>query len=257
MIKNTAKTFVLLAALGGLLMGAGALMGGRGGLAVGLVIGLLMVGASFWFSDSLAVKAARAVEVSEQDAPRLHAIVHDLTVRAGMPMPRLYVAPSEQPNAFATGRSPDRSAVAVTQGILKLLSEDELRGVIAHELAHIRNRDTLTMTITATLAGAISMLAQFGRSAEAYDQSAIDREIQRWQFNQLAPWQAEQARLAMLAADYGGRTATTSNTAAGAGSETAEGTSQGLLSGLFGNMTSAFGGGFGGRVGGRAGYLPF
>lgn len=160
MIKNTAKTFVLLAALGGLLMGAGALMGGRGGLAIGLVIGLLMVGASFWFSDSLAVKAARAVEVTEHDAPRLHAAVHDLTVRAGMPMPRLFVAPSEQPNAFATGRSEKKAAVAVTQGLLQVVDEDELRGVLAHELAHVRHRDILIGSVAAAVAMGITFAAR-------------------------------------------------------------------------------------------------
>lgn len=160
MIKNTAKTFVLLAALGGLLMGAGALMGGRGGLAIGLVIGLLMVGASFWFSDSLAVKAARAVEVTEHDAPRLHAAVLDLTVRAGMPMPRLFVAPSEQPNAFATGRSEKKAAVAVTQGLLQVVDEDELRGVLAHELAHVRHRDILIGSVAAAVAMGITFAAR-------------------------------------------------------------------------------------------------
>ncbi|MCZ7535851.1 MAG: zinc metalloprotease HtpX [Acidimicrobiia bacterium] len=160
MIKNTAKTFVLLAALGGLLMGVGAIFGGRGGLMIGLVLGLLMVGGSYWFSDSLAVKSARAVEVDATQAPRLHAIVSDLTMRAGMPMPRLFVAPSDQPNAFATGRNERRAAVAVTQGLLKVVDEDELRGVLAHELAHVRHRDILIGSVAAAVAMGITFAAR-------------------------------------------------------------------------------------------------
>ena len=160
MIKNTAKTFVLLAALGGLFMGVGALLGGRGGLMVGLVLGLVMVGASYWFSDSLAVKAARAVEVDESAAPRLHAIVRDLTTRAGMPMPRLFVAPSDQPNAFATGRNERRAAVAVTQGLLQVVDDDELRGVLSHELAHVRHRDILIGSVAAAVAMGITFAAR-------------------------------------------------------------------------------------------------
>jgi len=160
MIKNTAKTFVLLAALGGLLMGVGAMLGGRGGLMIGLVLGLVMVGASYWFSDSLAVKSARAVEVGESEAPRLHAIVRDLTTRAGMPMPRLFVAPSDQPNAFATGRNERRAAVAVTRGLLQVVDEDELRGVLSHELAHVRHRDILIGSVAAAVAMGITFAAR-------------------------------------------------------------------------------------------------
>jgi len=160
MIRNTAKTFVLLAALGGLLMGVGALIGGSGGLVVGMVIGLAVVGASYWFSDSLAVKAARAVEVGEGDAPGLHAMVRELTERAGMPMPRLFVAPSDQPNAFATGRNERRAAVAVTRGLLQAVDGDELRGVLSHELAHVRHRDILIGSVAAAAAMGITFAAR-------------------------------------------------------------------------------------------------
>ncbi len=114
---------------------------------------------AYWFSDKIALRMAGAKEISEQEAPRLYEIVRELTTRAGLPMPKLYVIPQDQPNAFATGRNPERSAVAVTAGILKLLSEDELRGVLAHELAHVRNRDILITSIVATIAGAITYLA--------------------------------------------------------------------------------------------------
>lgn len=160
MIKNTAKTFVLLAALGGLLMGVGVALGGQGGLMIGLVLGLVMVGGSYWFSDTLAVKSARAVEVGESEAPQLYAIVRDLTVRAGMPMPRLFVAPGDQPNAFATGRNEHHAAVAVTQGLLQVVDEDELRGVLAHELSHVRHGDILIGSVAAAVAMGITFAAR-------------------------------------------------------------------------------------------------
>src|SRR5687767_14065209 len=141
MIKNTMKTTVLLAGLGGLFMGIGALVGGNGGLAIGLVIGLLFCGGSYWFSDKLAIAAARAKPVTREEAPELYAMVEDLAQRNDMPMPRLYMSPEAQPNAFATGRSPQRAAVCCTQGILQVLDKEELRGVLAHELAHVHNRD--------------------------------------------------------------------------------------------------------------------
>jgi heat shock protein HtpX len=160
MSTNTIKTYVLLAALGGLLVLIGAgLFGGNGAL-VGLVIGLLFVGASYWFSDTIAIKAARAQPVTEQQAPQLYRIMRELTTAANMPMPRLYMTPDQQPNAFATGRNERRAVVAVTQGITQLLSEDELRGVLAHELAHVRNRDILIGSVAAAIAMGITLVAR-------------------------------------------------------------------------------------------------
>jgi len=159
MFKNTAKTFVLLAFLGALFLGVGSFFG-QGGLLLGLVLGVVFVGGSYWFSDKVAVKAARAKPVTEQEAPRLYAIVRDLTQRAGMPMPAIYIAPAAQPNAFATGRNEHHAAVAVTQGLLQVVDENELRGVLAHEISHVRNRDILIGSVAATVALAITFLAR-------------------------------------------------------------------------------------------------
>jgi heat shock protein HtpX len=159
MSTNTLKTYVLLAGLGGLLVLAGSFFG-RGGAVIGLLIGLVFVGGSYWFSDKLAIKAARARPVSEQEAPELYRIVRDLTMRANMPMPNLFLIPSPQPNAFATGRNEDHAAVAVTQGIMSILSEDELRGVLAHELAHVKNKDILIGSVAAAVAMGITFLAR-------------------------------------------------------------------------------------------------
>lgn len=159
-MKNAFKTFVLLAALGGLFMGIGGAVGGNGGLAVGLAIGLLFVGGSYWFSDKLAIAAARAKPVTRSEAPQLYAMVEDLAKRTDMPMPRLYVSPADQPNAFATGRGPKHAAVCATQGILQVLDEDELRGVLAHELSHVRNRDILIGSVAAAVAMAITFAAR-------------------------------------------------------------------------------------------------
>jgi len=159
-LKNTFKTTVLLAALGGLFMGIGAALGGNGGLAIGLVIGLLFCGGSYWFSDTLAIKAARAQPVTRQEAPELYAIVEDLAHRDGMPMPRLYISPEPQPNAFATGRSPDHAAVCCTKGILEVLDQDELRGVLAHELSHVHNRDILIGSVAAAVAMGIMFVSR-------------------------------------------------------------------------------------------------
>ena len=159
MNKNTFKTFVLLAALGGLVILIGASFG-RGGAAIGLGIGLLMVGGSYWFSDKIAIAAARAKPVTEAEAPDLYRIMRELTSASGMPMPRLYVTPSPQPNAFATGRNQERAVVAVTQGIVDLLTEDELKGVLAHELAHVGNRDILIGSVAAAIAMGITFVAR-------------------------------------------------------------------------------------------------
>jgi heat shock protein HtpX len=159
MFKNTAKTFVLLAFLGALFMGVGSFFG-QGGLLIGLVLGVVFVGGSYWFSDKVAVKAARAKPVTEQEAPQLYAIVRDLTQRADMPMPAIYIAPAPQPNAFATGRNEHHAAVAVTQGLLQVVDENELRGVLAHEISHVRNHDILIGSVAATVALAITFLAR-------------------------------------------------------------------------------------------------
>ncbi len=171
--KNNAKTFILLAGLGGLLMGIGSFFG-QGGLIIGLAIGLVFVGASYWFSDKIAVKAAGAHPVTEQEAPRLYATVRELTEQSGMPMPKLYISPAAQPNAFATGRNPHHAAVAVTQGILQVLDEDELRGVLAHELSHVRNRDILIGSVAAAVAMGITFVARIAMWGAIFGGSGDD-----------------------------------------------------------------------------------
>jgi heat shock protein HtpX len=153
------RTTLLMAGLGGLLVVIGALIGGAQGATGFLVLALLINLAMYFFSDKIALRAARAKPVSESDDPRLYQMMRDLTTRAGLPMPKLYVIPQEQPNAFATGRGPKNSAVAVTAGIRKLLGEDELRGVLAHELGHVRNRDILIQTVASAMGTAITWIA--------------------------------------------------------------------------------------------------
>jgi heat shock protein HtpX len=159
MFTNMVKTAVLLTALGVLFLGVGSLFG-PGGLIIGLLIGLVFVGGSYWFSDKLAVRAAGAKPVTEEEAPQLYAVVRDLTTRAGMPMPAIYLSPAKQPNAFATGRNPEHAAVAVTQGLLQALEPDEIRGVLAHELAHVKHRDILIASVVAAVAMAIMFIAR-------------------------------------------------------------------------------------------------
>jgi heat shock protein HtpX len=153
------RTTILLAGLGGLLVVIGALIGGAQGATAFLAFALIFNLAMYFFSDKIALRAARAKPVSEEEDPRLYQMMRDLTTRAGLPMPKLYVIPQEQPNAFATGRNPKHAAVAVTAGIRKLLSEDELRGVLAHELAHVRNRDILITTVASSIGTAITWIA--------------------------------------------------------------------------------------------------
>jgi len=176
MSKNTLKTYVLLAALGGFFIVIGGAIFKGPGLWLGLILGLAMVGGSYWFSDKIAVKAARAVPVTEAEAPVLYRIVRDLTIRANMPMPKLYITPDLQPNAFATGRSPEHAAVACTQGIMQMLSEDELKGVLAHELSHVGNRDILIGSVAAAIAMAITFVARMAMWGAMFSGGGRDRD---------------------------------------------------------------------------------
>ncbi len=156
---NGIKTTILLATLTGILVAVGGMLGGQQGMLIALVFAAAMNFFSYWFSDKIVLRMYGAHEADEREAPELYGMVRELTERARMPMPRVYVIPQEQPNAFATGRNPSHAAVAATEGILSRLSRDELRGVLAHELGHVRNRDILISSVAATIAGAISMLA--------------------------------------------------------------------------------------------------
>jgi heat shock protein HtpX len=161
-MANLLRTGVLIAALTALFMAVGYFIGGQSGMLIAFVVALGTNLFAYWNADKMVLRMQNAREVDPRQAPELYRMVETLAGRAGLPTPRVYVIETEQPNAFATGRNPQNAAVAVSSGLLRMLNQDELAGVIAHELTHIRNRDTLTMTITATLAGAISMLAQFG-----------------------------------------------------------------------------------------------
>lgn len=165
---NVFRTALLLTALTLLFVFVGQAVGGQSGAMFAFVMALIMNFGAYWFSDKLVLAMYRAQPVAPNEAPRLYSMVQELATGAGLPMPRLYVIPSQSPNAFATGRNPQNAVVAVTQGILGLLSDDELKGVLAHELAHVRNRDMLIGSIAATLAGAISMLAYFARWAAIF-----------------------------------------------------------------------------------------
>ncbi|KQV35811.1 MULTISPECIES: zinc metalloprotease HtpX [unclassified Rhizobium] len=158
---NVVRTAMLLAAMTALFMGVGFLIGGRGGMMIAFLMAAGMNVFSYWNSDKMVLRMYNAQEVDERSAPEYYGIVRDLAAKAGLPMPRVYVIDNAQPNAFATGRNPENAAVAASTGLLHALNYDEVAGVMAHELAHVQNRDTLTMTITATLAGAISMLGNF------------------------------------------------------------------------------------------------
>jgi heat shock protein HtpX len=173
---NTLKTFILMAALTALFMFAGQALGGRDGMMFAIVTALAMNFFAYWFSDKLALTMSRAREVSYEQAPHLHALIEQLAQRAGLPKPRVYIMPGTTPNAFATGRNPQHSAVAVTEGLLQLLQRDELEGVLGHELAHIKNRDILISSIAAVMAGAISYLATMAQWAMIFGGGRDDDE---------------------------------------------------------------------------------
>jgi heat shock protein HtpX len=167
-MSNALKTTFLLAVLTGLLLWIGQYLGGAQGMMLALVFAMVMNFGSYWFSDRIVLTMYGARELPEGDAPGLYRIVRELATAAQMPMPRVYLIPSDSPNAFATGRSPEHAAVAVTAGIMRLLSADELRGVLAHELSHVKNRDTLISAIAATLAGVVMMVARMAQWAAIF-----------------------------------------------------------------------------------------
>lgn len=161
MAMNTMRVGLLIAAMTALFMGVGYLLGAEQGMAIAFLVAVGMNFFAYWNSDSLVLRMYKAQQVGPQDAPEFYNIVAQLAQRAGLPMPKVFLIQSDQPNAFATGRNPANAAVAATTGLLRMLSAEEIAGVMAHELAHVKNRDTLVMTVTATLAGAIGMLANF------------------------------------------------------------------------------------------------
>ena len=165
---NGMKTFALLALLGGLFVVVGGAIGGTGGLVIGLGLGLVIVGSAYWFSDKVAIRSARAVPAEPEQFPDYHRVMIELTQAAGMPMPKLYVSPNPQPNAFATGRNPDHAAVAITQGLIDNLSWYEIRGVLAHELMHVRNRDILIGSVAAAIGMGITMIARMAMFASMF-----------------------------------------------------------------------------------------
>ena len=175
---NTMKTFLLMGLLTVLLVVIGRVIGGQSGMMIAFLFAVVMNFASYWWSDKVVLSMYHAKELTQADNPALFQLVGDLAGRAELPMPRVYLIPQDQPNAFATGRDPQHSAVAVTEGILKMLSQDELRGVLSHELSHVKHRDILVATVAATIAGAISMLANMAQWAMIFGggRSSNDRE---------------------------------------------------------------------------------
>jgi heat shock protein HtpX len=160
---KTFKTAFLLTALTLLLLFIGGALGGRGGMTIALGLAILMNGVAYFFSDKIALRSAGAKPISREQSPRLYAVMERLAAKANLPMPKLYLIPQPAPNAFATGRNPSHASVAVTEGLMELMNDDELEGVIAHELSHVRNYDILTSSIAATIAGAVTWLAEMGR----------------------------------------------------------------------------------------------
>ena len=175
-MSNIFKTGLLLAALTAMFVLMGGALGGRSGMMFGFVMALVMNGVSYWFSDKIVLKMYGAQPVDEHQAPEVHAIVRRLVMRAGIPMPKIYVIQDDSPNAFATGRNPEHAAVAVTTGILRILDDEELEGVLAHELAHVKNRDVLISTVAATLAGAITYVAHMLQWSAMFGGSRDDEE---------------------------------------------------------------------------------
>ncbi len=171
---NTVKTVGLMTLMMVIFVAIGGAIGGRSGMIMAVLFAAVMNVGMYWFSDKMVLSMYRAQPVTEAEAPELYSIVRDLVRKAGMPMPKVYIIPEETPNAFATGRNPEHAVVAVTQGIMRILSREELSGVIGHELAHIKHRDMLTGTIVATIAGAISMLAQMAQWAMIFGGSRRD-----------------------------------------------------------------------------------
>jgi heat shock protein HtpX len=175
---NTTKTFLLMGILTVLLVVVGNLIGGQNGMVMAFMFAIVMNFGTYWFSDRVVLAMYRAQELSETEEPKLFQMIRELTARAGLPMPRVYLIPNAQPNAFATGRNPEHAVVAVTEGILRTLSPEQLRGVLAHELAHVKHRDILIGTVAATIAGAISMLANMAQWAMIFGggRGSNDRE---------------------------------------------------------------------------------
>jgi heat shock protein HtpX len=175
-MQNTLKTTVLLAAIAGLFIAIGSVLGGSGGATLGAVLGFAMVGGSYWMSDKLAIRAARAVPADPAQYPEYHRIVTELCQRANLPMPKLYVSPAEQPNAFATGRNPEHAAVAVTEGLMRICTWDEIQGVLAHEISHVANRDILIGSVAAAVATAISFVANMAMWGAMFGGGGRDRD---------------------------------------------------------------------------------
>jgi heat shock protein HtpX len=175
-MSNVFKTGLLLAVLTALLVLIGGAVGGRQGMIIAFFFAVVMNFFSYWFSDKVVLAMYQAQPVDEASAPRLYSIVRRLATRAGIPMPRVYLIPTDTPNAFATGRNPDHAVIAVTEGIMRILDEEELEGVLAHELAHVKNRDVLISTIAATLAGAITYLAHMAQWAAIFGGRSHDDE---------------------------------------------------------------------------------
>ena len=176
MIKNQVKTVILLGLLTGLLLGVGQLLGGRQGLFIALAFAIIMNFGSYWFSDKIVLAMYKAQKITRDDNSKLFDMVKEVADLADLPMPKLYIVPTHNPNAFATGRNPEHAAVAVTEGILTLLDTNELKGVIAHEISHIKNRDTLIQAVAATIAGVISYIAFMARWAAIFGGMGRDRD---------------------------------------------------------------------------------